>query len=615
MNLVMNLVMNKDAHIVGLWAWVLALALGAAPARAQLDAISVETELSRSRVYVGDELSYQVIIRGARDPEAPDIEFPDTVRAQFHGRSSQSFTTMRNNNGSYQQVTERRYSFQYTLTALEEGTVTIPAPVVSVDGKTYRGDPASFDALFPVRSDLDDMELTIERDEIYLNETVVVECSWWIGDQTSQFSLSSSMIPDTFELRGVEPPSSSNSQQYAFELQGERMLGVVDTGIHNGQQMSRFVFRFSVTPTQAGAFDLGPIRAVFTRRSGTGSTYRSYVESNPIVISVLEVPTQGQPQGYTGAIGEYRLSAKASNRSVNVGDPITLTLTINAREPMIGVEDAPHIEHDPEFIDRFKIASEGWREVMPRQSGRRVYETTIRALSDEVTRIPPIRLPSFNPVSGSYKVYQTSPIELSVSPVQEVTLQDAIVSGGVGRSGPAETPEIERIELTRAMPGLWAHGSAGEMLDKRGFRLDDALTTPVWIATLASGPTLLALSLLVTGVRRARDPEASALQRAYRRARNLSHKGEPGQALRQYVSAALKLDAGAITAADARDLPIDADLLIQTERALAQTERTGYDDQMHTPSQTAPSIADELLRSVHIQVMRNRDTRREGTLS
>ena len=121
----------------------------------QRDPVTVESEVSRLRVYVGDELTYQVIVRGADNPPMPEVEFPSSVVARYQGRSNQAFTSTRIINGRSRTVTDRRYSYQYALTAVDSGMLTIPAPVFEVDGQRYVGQAATFESLLPTRADTD----------------------------------------------------------------------------------------------------------------------------------------------------------------------------------------------------------------------------------------------------------------------------------------------------------------------------------------------------------------------------------------------------------------------------------------------------------------------------
>lgn len=565
--------------------------------QAQSDPITIDVEISRSRIYVGDELTYQILIRGTKNPPMPVIEFPSSVRAQYNGRTNQAFTSMQIVNGRNRTVTDRRFSYQYTLTAIDSGYITIPAPTIVINGQQYAGKESSFESLFPAESKTDKLEMVIDRDEIYLNETVVVECAWWIGNQTTDFRFSSSYLPDSLRVLALNP-SASGQSQVGFVVFGQKIVGLVDVDQSDPQERSKLVFRFSITPTETGTFDLGPLRAVFTRHTGAGRNYRAYVESESTEIVVRAVPSENQPDDYSGALGAFQLKAQASNSTVNVGDPIQLTLRIMAPEPMIGIDDAPDISADPRFTDRFKISSEGWREVRPRQAGRRVYETTIRALNDRVEEIPPIRLPSFHSPTRSYRFYQTEPIDLVVNPVKELTLSDAIVTGGSSQS--QIEPIAERTKLTPAMPGLWAHGTTDEMLANTGFSVADAIRNPGWVTVIASGPTLFAFSILIVVARGSSDPRSRELRKAWHQSKALSKQGIHAQALRIYLAAALEINPDAITAEDARQLSICDDDIELIVKILTDDELGDYIG--HDQSESCQSdLRFGFLKDLHLQ--------------
>jgi hypothetical protein len=565
---------------------------------AQSDTVTIDVELSHSQVYVGDEITFQILVRGSNNPPSPEVLFPDSVQARFHGRTSQQFTSMRVVNGRNRTVTDRRYSFQYTLTSVDAGTITIPAPSIEIDGQTYTGESASFESLFPTESAVDHLEVSIPRDVIYLNETIEVECTWWIGDQTSDFNFTSSSIPRSFEIRGLEP-RNRGAKIITFAINGQKMVGAVDTGFYNGKEMSKMEFILSITMTKVGKFDLGPMRAVFTRHAGTGNNYRAYVESESIELNVIQVPLANRPSDYTGAIGAFQLTTQASNTSVNVGDPITLRLRVSGQEPMIGVENAPDISSNKIITDSFKVSSEGWRETLPRQTGHRIYETTIRAIHDQVDKIPAIELPSFNTTTGTYRLYRSEPINITVNPVEELTLSDAIITGG--QKPIVEPKSVDKVELTRAMPGLWAHGSADDMMSHRGFSVSGALSSPVWIAVIASSPTLFALSCVTVLVRRASDPRKRSLRIAWRESRAIDRQGEHAQAIRVYIAAVLGLNAEAITADDARRLPLCEHDAQELAQCLINHEHRAFVG-THNSATSNPQSQSGLLKRVHAQL-------------
>jgi hypothetical protein len=487
-------------------------------------------------------------------------------------------------------VTQRSFVFQFTLTATQEGAVVIPPPTVTENGKTYAGPQTTFRALLPSPSQDDELILTFDRTRLYQNETIEGECVWWIGDSTSEFNFSSSNLPESFEIRPVPVPGGAK-YTLDFPLAGQSLTGRVDTAFRDGRERSRFSFRFTITPTETGTFELGPMRAIFTRQSGTGSRYRAYIDSNTIEFDVIPVPSTNQPEPYEGAIGTFELEARASNYRVNVGDPIDLTLRIEGQEPMTGVQSAPDLNLFPEFSEQFKIDSDGWREIMPRRNGVRIYETTLRALSDSVSEIPPIKLASFEPTRGEYEIYKSDSIPLEVAAVKEVTLADALVSNS--REGPSTPtrPAVEHIALSPAAPGLWAHGTPNEMRQQQGFDLATTIQQPVWIATIATPPLTYLSVVLIAGYRRRRDPELLRVRRAYRNAQSRSGV----DALRAYLSGVLNIDQEAVVASDAMQLKtVDADLRRKAYTMLLRSEGVASDQ--GSKEDTLP-----LLRSLHEQ--------------
>jgi len=592
---------------IRIYILLLATVLGTSQVYAQSDPITVEAELSRQRVYVGDKLAYKVLVRGTDQSAIPTIDFPPAVRANYRGINSQSFTSIRIINGRRQRVVDQRDSYQYTLTAMESGVITIPAPVIEINGQQYTGNPVSFESVYPAKSDNDTMVILIDRDEVYLNETVLVECQWWIGSRTFDINFNTSSIPDSFQITGYEP-STPGQQRVSFELNGQQMLGVAEVDPRDPQQRTKFTFLFGITPTKRGTFELGPLRVTFTRTNRADENFRAYAESDPVTITVRDVPIENRPAGYHGAMGAFQLRSQTANTTVNVGDPIKLTLDIGGDEPMVGIDDAPDLQADPRFTDQFKVSSEGWREVLPRKSGKRVYETTIRAVDEHVTQIPPIKLPSFHPTTHAYKVYESNPIDLVVNPVQEITLSDAIVTGS--EHSPQPLPEqVDRTELTRAMPGLWAHDSAQALLDSPAFSVRDALKNPVWIAAVGSGPAVFAFSLLFVGARRTADPQARALRKALRQSQSLLHRGGHARAMRVYLASALDINEDAVVAEDAHRLPINKEDADSIARLLAQDEQGGYLGNDQTPKgdqaeRAVHAVRAHLLKDVHSQVLR-----------
>ena len=469
-------------------------------ATGQNNQITLEAELSRARVYIGDSVTYQVVVRGISDGTPPHIDFPKSVIAEYRGARSQKFTTMRSVNGKQRTFTDSSYNHQYVLTLIKEGSITIPKATLTVGGNQYTSNPVHITALLPGFSENDIVELKIPNRPIYVGESTTVEVTWWVANTTQSLSFETSQFPDSIQVTPASPQDISG-QEHPLELFGQRFSAYSNQGIYQGQPMTRLRFDLILTPTQSGQFDFGPVRVVFTRQDDFARASRMYAESNIKSIQVIAVPTDGKPNGYRGLIGSYQVQTDASNTQVNVGDPIELRVLVSGPEPMIGLEQTLKIQSLE--TKAFRVSPEGWREVERRRTGERLFTTTIRATNDSITEIPAIKLPAFNPDTGAFEVFKSEPIALDVRSVRTVTLSDAVTSGFERSPG----DNTKRTELIKNPSLLWAHPDANDIrTSTRKFSLSKTIQKPAWIVGLACIFGLPLLSWTIRGISHKNDP-------------------------------------------------------------------------------------------------------------
>ena len=567
------------------------------------DAVTLEAELSRGRVYLGDVVTYQVLVRGAADGTPPAVEFPDGVTVEYRGASSQKFTTMRSINGRQRTVTDAYYKHQYLLTVVKEGEVVIPGAVLEMGSGRYVSNPVQLTAVMPLAADGDRVVVELPDRAVYVGETAVVGVSWWVADQTESLNFESSVFPDSIRVVAVSPEKgvSAGGQELQMELFGQRFLAHLDQGIFEGRPMTRLRFDLELTPSRTGRFEFGPVRVVFTRKDSFGRAAKMYAESVVQTLEVVEVPVDGRPAGYRGLIGVYRAQTDASNTSVNVGDPIEFRLLVSGAEPMVGLEKTL----DAQLLSSkgFRVSSDGWREVERRRNGERLFTTTIRAMNDEVTEIPAIELPAFNPETGEFVVFASDPIPLDVRAVRSVTLSDAVVSGKVEDRIDAQQ---ERVELGRNPSVMWVHPTAAEIRSSaKGFSLWAVMGDPVWVGVMVLIGGVPMVVWIRRGVAVRRDPRAVAIGRAWKEAKRLRRKGDDVGAIRVYGGAILGIDAESLTGADLRELGVSEEIVERSSAVLSEAEGRAY-------GAIAEGRSDEsLLEAMRRDVRRH--TRGDGT--
>ncbi len=570
-------------------AFIATTLLPTAVCQAQNATVTVEAEIPRQRAYVGDVLPYQVTVRGVDPDDLPEIEFPPTVRAEFSNSGQRTFVSSTIIGGRRQSTSVISYTYNYRVTFMEPGMVTIPPAIVRVGNAQYESNPVTVEALYPVFASEDEIVVDLPRTKLYTNESVPADITWWIGNRnTSNFTFNSSSFPDSIRVTPVNS-GFRGSQQFTLDIAGQQVLGVLDETVHNGTRRIRMRFKLMLTPSESGTYTLGPVRVVF-ERTESNRRYRAYVESKPVELVVLPVPDEGQPAGYAGAIGTYSLMTSASNQSVNVGDPIELTLRIQGNEPMLGIGDGPDLDADPAFKDRFKIASEGWREDLPRAESMRVYRTTIRALDDTITEIPAVQLPAFDPESESYRVFRSDPIPIDVRAVHEVTIADAI-----GSLTPAteSANENQQSKIHSSGSALWAHAPVESMMTRDGFDLWNHIQSPVWIGTMALGPMSALFALVGIRCRRNRSDISWALRKAWAKAKHLESKGQTAEAIRVYLGAAAGCDQQAFSSNDLVSLGLEESLHDEVRNILQFDERNEFSS---TPEHTTPPTTSDVLR-------------------
>ena len=168
--------------------------------------------------------------------------------------------------------------------------------------------------------------------------------------------------------------------------------------------------------------------------------------NNSQKMRVLPLPRAGRPKNFSGAVGQFRLSASASLKSCMVGDPITLKMTVKG---------------DGNF-DRVSspllTSPKGWKTYTPTASfkpadspsykGKKRFEQAIIPLEASIKKIPPVEFCYFNTGSKKYITLRTKPIKIKITPdsiqakesSQKDSTQKASLAGTSDSSGSIKTP-------------------------------------------------------------------------------------------------------------------------------------------------------------------------------
>jgi len=324
------------------------------------------------------------------------------------------------------------------------------------------------------------------------------------------------------------------------------------------------------------------------------------VDSEPAELNVLNLPDQDRPDGFYGLIGKYTISASATPKKVNVGDPVTLTIKIGGGNYLKPVQ-WPALEEVPELADNFKIPAEKASPTI--EDGYKIFTQTIRANNDKVTAIPPIPLAYFDAEKGGYAVAKTELIELEVSPSKILT--------GADLEGMDFTPVNKEVEAIKK--GLSANYESIDVLENQTFSPVVALARPFYLM-IWSGPLALMILSAVVKLSTNKTPEKIARKRRRGAAGKAigqlkkiasSTQGQHEQLasiVKQYLGERFDRSAGALTSNDCYEIIVEATKDTQSadryKNIIADCEAAQYSSAQSSIDQTQIEDIIELIRTI-----------------
>src|SRR4029077_1522900 len=240
--------------------------------------------------------------------------------------------------------------------------------------------------------------------------------------------------------RLMEPPEITGQGFTAQKLQqsGE------NTETISGRPYEVVTYKTAIAAARAGKFEIGPVEAkaqviVPRRQSAPRSRPRSpfdlfdhddpfsdpffsnpfgqlgerrdvEIKSEPVPLEVKPLP-KNAPPSFSGAIGNFTMTTDAKPKSVQLGDPITVTTTISGRGNFDRV-NAPVIEDE-----------RGWHKYPPSSkfnqddevgiSGTKTFEMVLSP-NEKKQGLPLLAFSYFDPVKEQYVTMHSEPIPVNV---------------------------------------------------------------------------------------------------------------------------------------------------------------------------------------------------------
>lgn len=509
---------------------------------------------------MGQSVLLQIDVDGSDSPDAPDLS---PLAAGFAiqdagggARRSQSVSVI---NGQWNRTVERGYSFRYQLSPRREGTLTIPAITITVDGNSVSTQPISIRVIPPTEVRDFKLRSILSETSAFVGQPILLRTTWYLSRNVDQIVFGMPLLDDDrFEILDLPVDRSDPSDEYIDLVVNNRIITAKqDLGRLDGREYLTVSFAKVVIPREPGRFEIPSTTASFRTRTvvqgrstgfggflGGMMSRRTEIEnlaipSNRPLLEVSALPMQGRPANFSGLVGAFTLAATADPVDVRVGDPINLQISVGGPDYVDYVR-LPHLSSNHALADGFVIPEERPQGVV--RGDAKVFQQAVRAKTVDVTEVPPLQLNYFDPESRSYAVARTAPIPIAVEATRMLTSADL---GDLGL--PAVGDRTDQPELAGNHEDLAALSVPGSGL--------------YW-AALSMPPVLFGLLLVAT---RRKDVESGSsvnaeAQAALRHLESLAgaNADDISRALREFLSAKFGVPAVALTYADLEPLLVHA---------------------------------------------------------
>jgi hypothetical protein len=452
----------------------------------------VRARVEPDRVTEGSEVSLVIEISGSS--QAPD-EPPDLSQLPgFSLAGGPSVSTF------FQWVngrTSASRTYTYVLLPQGRGTRPIPPLEVKLGGQVYRTEPLRVEVVARGSTFSDPgtrrriappptvpsqlfVEAKVDKPEVYPGEQVTL-----IYKVDTQFEIAQMSLKDqpTYQGFWVEDIKTDDKDGKYDARPVQRP---------EGNFIEYTVLKKALFPTNPGTFTIPPLTFHFAvRRRGndpfdsfffqpTESLFRA---SEAVTIRVKELPLQGRPREFTGAVGRFTMEVTPDRKASRVNDAVGLRVRVEG-QGNVSTLQSPIL---PEIHD-FKRYEPKVEESVQAKGGTLVGSKTwnyvLIPLAPGEQEIPPVRFAYFDPQTAQYRVLQEGPIRLSIA---KGDLSEMPAQAIAGRSEiPVLGSDIRYIKL------------AGRHIEDEG---GDFFASRAFMAVLAA-PLLLNLALLAVARRR-----------------------------------------------------------------------------------------------------------------
>ena len=483
------------------------------------EAQQVRAELSQDYAAVGQPVRLNISVTGGRGVQVPQQLNIDGIDARFVGKSEQMQWQM--GKGGVNSSATSIYS--YIIIPLRQGEFTIPAIPMVVAGKTVTTSPLKLSVsggrgnvpvlpAIPVpqrqkgqqsvpppaaqatprsargsqqdESKIAFGDLIIPKKSVYVGEVVPVELRFYFD---ASYPV---RLPDRPTFAG----DGFTVMRFSKPIEKQQEVG--------GRAYNLVIFQTALTAAKAGSLEVSPAtmesQIQLPGRSGiddffggffgnmlsAGDVRQTTVSTQSAKLEVKPLPKDGQPENFSGAIGQFSLQAAAAPKQAAAGDPISLNVTVSGR----GNFDAMGA---PVLLD-----AEGWRTYPPGEkfeasqsdpigfNGEKRFEYMIVAREDR-SKTPIAELSFFDPAIEKYVTVRSNAVAVTAKGGK---VDPSPVAAATSTPQPQIAPSpAAPVEVEDQLASDYTPASFSSFAYNRSFLIVNGALAATWSAALLIG--------------------------------------------------------------------------------------------------------------------------------
>ncbi len=398
---------------------------------------SVTAVLSNSQPAVGQIVQLEIKISGANKAKVPESISVDGLEIHQTGQmyeSSLSFGFGGNEGSS-------SVTYTYSVLPLKAGQFNIPPQTVRVGNDSLRTPELVLNVAQGSRGSAGSSQSgqTQVASKLAFAELVVAKKDAYVGE----------MVPAEIRL-GFDPRAHGRLQE-GPELSGQgfttQKLQQPRENLETigGRTYQVYTFKTAIAAARPGKLEIGPVTAkavvVLPRRpstsprtrprspfdlfnlddpfsdpffsdpfGSTGERTELPIQSETAALNVKPLPPN-TPPNFSGAIGNFTMTADAKPKTVQVGDPITVTSTIAGRGNFDRM-NGPALE-DERGWHKYPPSSKFKQDDDVGMSGEKTFEMVI-APNEKKPAVPPLVFAFFDPVKETYVTLRSTAVPIQV---------------------------------------------------------------------------------------------------------------------------------------------------------------------------------------------------------